>query len=115
LDESLFVAPIERTAAEPEPAVEPDVPPSHFSAPVIHNLERGKYYLQVGAFSRPESAEAELNRIGNTYPLAVQNGGSSEKPVYRVLVGPMNLGESGALLYRFKSIGYTDAFVRSGN
>jgi hypothetical protein len=114
MDDSLFVAPIGEAAAVSE---EPDVPavPSLFSVPVIGSLERGKYYLQIGAFSRPESAESELNKIGKTYPLSIQNGGSDEKPIYRILVGPINLGESGALLQRFKSIGYNDAFVRSGS
>jgi cell division protein FtsN len=113
-DESFFIPPVAKAAPVPEYR-EPEVlpPPSIFSVPVIHNLEQGKYYLQVGAFSRPEAAESELLKIGNTYPLSIQNGGSNEKPVYRILVGPVNLGESGALLQRFKSIGYNDAFVRS--
>jgi hypothetical protein len=123
LDESLFVAPIERAAGKPDserpiadpPGIPPVIQPELFSVPLIISLERGKYYLQLGAFSRPELAELELTRIGKTYPLAIQNGGSAEKPVYRVLVGPINLGESGALLQRFKSIGYRDAFVRTGS
>jgi cell division septation protein DedD len=120
IDESLFVKPIEEAAAEPPYPEHPGDSGSStasalFSVPVIHNLERGKYYLQLGAFSRSESAESELNRIEKTYPLTIQNGGSAEKPIYRILVGPVNLGESGALLQRFKSIGYRDAFVRSGS
>jgi hypothetical protein len=35
--------------------------------------------------------------------------------VYRVLVGPVNLGESGALLQRFKRSGYKDAFIKQGS
>jgi hypothetical protein len=87
---------------------------SAFSVPLITNLERGKYYLQLGAFSKVEAIEPEIARIGGTYPLAIQNGGTSERPIYRILLGPVNLGESGALLERFKKIGYADAFVRSG-
>jgi hypothetical protein len=86
-----------------------------FSVPVINSLEKGKYYLQLGAFSKAEAVEPELTRIGKTYPLTVQNSGSREKPVYRILLGPVNLGESGALLQRFKGIGYGDAFIRSGS
>jgi hypothetical protein len=56
--------------------------------------------------------ESALTRIGNTYPLAVQAGGSPERPLYRILVGPVNLGESSALLQRFKGNGYRDAFIR---
>jgi hypothetical protein len=95
------------------PAVEQ--PESVFSVPLISGLERGKYYLQLGAYSKAESVETEISRIGRAYPIAVQNGGSSDKPVYRILLGPVNLGESGALLQRFKGIGFKDAFVRSGS
>ena len=86
-----------------------------FSAPVIALLEKGKYYLQLGAFGKPEAVEAALAKIGKTYPLAVQSAGSAANPVYRVLVGPVNLGESGALLQRFKRSGYKDAFVKQGS
>jgi len=47
-----------------------------------------------------------------TYPLAVQNVGSDTNPMFRILLGPLNQGESGAMLQRFKSIGYSDAFIR---
>ncbi|MDR1410776.1 MAG: SPOR domain-containing protein [Spirochaetaceae bacterium] len=83
-----------------------------FSVPVINSLERGKYYLQLAAYSLPELVETELSRISTVYPLAVQESGGSGKPLYRILIGPVNLGESGALLQRFKASGYRDAFVR---
>jgi hypothetical protein len=86
-----------------------------FSVPVIGDLEKGKYYLQLRAFGRTELVEAELSRIGKDYPLVVQSAaGEASASVYRILVGPVSLGESGALLHRFKSIGYTDAFIRQG-
>jgi hypothetical protein len=103
------------TAAKPESAA---VPASregpNFGAPVISDLETGKYYLQLGAFGKAEAVEAEIAKHGKAYPLAIQSSGSVEKPVYRVLVGPVNLGESGALLQRFKRSGYKDAFVKQG-
>ena len=34
--------------------------------------------------------------------------------VYKVLVGPLNQDESGALLYKFRVKGFPDAFVRAG-
>jgi hypothetical protein len=142
IPEDQFIAGIpERTAAQaPEPAVQPAVRPAVtpveeitraepeilsneepvppavtanlFSAPLISTLEKGMYYLQVGAFSKSDLVESALSRIGGAYPLAVQAGGSPEKPLYRILVGPVNLGESSALLQRFKGNGYQDAFVR---
>jgi hypothetical protein len=79
---------------------------------VISSLERGKYYLQLAAYTIPELVETELLRISTVYPLAVQESGEAEKPLYRILIGPVNLGESGALLQRFKASGYRDAFIR---
>jgi hypothetical protein len=85
-----------------------------FSVPLVTSLERGKYYLQLGAYSKAETVESEITRIGGAYPMVILNPGGAAQPVYRVLIGPVNPGESGALLQRFKGIGYTDAFVRSG-
>jgi hypothetical protein len=102
--------------ALPAPAEEGLPPPPEraagFSVPVISRLERGKYYLQLAAYTLPELVETELLRISTVYPLAIQEGGSAEKPLYRILIGPVNLGESGALLQRFKVSGYRDAFIR---
>ena len=86
------------------------------SAPVISSLEKGKYYVQLAASREAELTEAELGKIRRQWPfiaLAVQDRGSGEQFRYRILVGPVNLGESGALLQRFK-VNYKDAFVRVG-
>jgi hypothetical protein len=50
------------TAAPPVRAAAPAPAPSvSFSAPVINNLERGMYYIQVGSFSKVEAIEPELS------------------------------------------------------
>ncbi|MDR2073104.1 MAG: SPOR domain-containing protein [Spirochaetaceae bacterium] len=89
--------------------------PQIFSVPAVSDLEYGKYYLQIGAYSQVATVERELAKVNRGYPLAVQCTGSSGRPVYRILVGPVNQGESGALLKSFQSMGYKDAFVRRGN
>ena len=86
---------------------------SGFSAPIISSLEKGSYYVQIGAYSIPETVESEIRKIDQQLPVAIMNAGSVEKPVYRVLIGPLNLGESGAILQRYKGT-YKDAFVRQG-
>ncbi|MDR0403037.1 MAG: SPOR domain-containing protein [Treponema sp.] len=96
-----------------EPAV-PSYAPGIFSVPSVGELERGKYYLQLGAYSKSETVEREIAKIERNLPLAVQNAGNADRPLYRILVGPVNHGESGALLQRFRGIGYKDAFVRRG-
>ena len=95
------VSPARSAAAEPP-----------LQIPLVSELERGKYYVQIGAFSHPGLVESAVNRIGASYPLAVQSATSGGKQIYRVLLGPLNLGESGAVLQRVKSLGYQDALVR---
>jgi len=85
---------------------------SPFQAPLISSLAPGKWYVQLCVYSRPDNVEDEINRIGAGYPVAIQNVGTDTSPMFRVLLGPLNQGESGAILQRFKSIGYNDAFVR---
>jgi hypothetical protein len=113
-----MIPPVAERASKPparaEAAPLPPVPSAKavFSVPVISSLEKGKYYLQLAAYTLPELVENELARIGSVYPRAIQETGSPEKPLYRILIGPVNLGESGALLQRFKTSGYRDAFIR---
>jgi cell division septation protein DedD len=108
--------------AEPAPRTENALPAgtlptgtrlSPFTAPIINGMERGSWYVQVGAFSHAESVGFEIDRIGTAYPTVVQITGTDANPVYRVLLGPLTQGESGAMLQRFKSIGYKDAFIRA--
>ncbi|MDR1307793.1 MAG: SPOR domain-containing protein [Treponema sp.] len=89
--------------------------PQIFSVPAVADLEHGKYYLQIGAYSKTEIVEKELARVDGSYPLAVQCADSAGRPVYRILIGPVNQGESGALLRNFRGRGYRDAFIRRGN
>jgi hypothetical protein len=104
IDPSLIRKPIE------EP---PKTSFSGFSVPLITSLEKGKHYIQVAAYSKTESAEYELSRLDNTLPRAVMGAVVDGKQVYRVLIGPVNIGESGAILQRYKPI-YKDAFLRLG-
>ena len=102
------------TTIDPPAAVErTDVLP--FSVPVISSLESGRYYVQLGAYSSSDYIDIEINQIDKSYPLALFNDGKADNSVYRIILGPMNQGESGAVLRRFKTIGYKDAFIRRGN
>jgi hypothetical protein len=85
---------------------------SLFSVPVVDTLDRGKYYVQIGVVAGTELVKKELSRINGLYPLVIQNTGSDDSPMYRILLGPLNQGESGAVLQRFKNNGYADAFIR---
>jgi len=85
-----------------------------FSAPFIYNFDRGMYYVQIGAYKTAQTVESEILKIEKNLPVAIMKIGADEEPIYRVLIGPLNLGESGAVLQRYKTI-YKDAFLRVGN
>ena len=91
----------------PEKEIIQSVPAS--KRPGISELNRGAYYVQLAAHESAESAEQAIGLIDRNYGPLVYNDGSSW---YRILLGPLNQGESAAVLQRFKSIGYKDAFVR---
>jgi hypothetical protein len=110
IPEIAIIPPVRSAEEVREPAYVPGV----FSVPSVGELESGKYYLQLGAYSKTEAVEQEIAKIEKNLPLAIQHTGGADKPVYRILVGPVNHGESGALLQRFKGIGYKDAFIRRG-
>ena len=96
------------------PVTPPPAAPSNFSVPAVLELESGKYYLQLGAYSHTPTVEMELAKIERGYPVTVQCISLSGNNVYRVLIGPVNQGEAGALLKKFQARGYKDAFVRRG-
>jgi hypothetical protein len=95
---------------------EPALDESIFSVPIIARLEEGKQYVQIGAFTRPDTLETAVARARRSYPLAVQTGGSNNSPggspVYRLLIGPLNAGESAAVAQRVRNSGFPDAFIR---
>jgi hypothetical protein len=107
--------PASRTA-QPSPlaprTAQPASPGSLFSVPIISRLEDGKQYVQIGAFTRPDTLETAVARANRSYPLAIQTGGANNTLVYRLLVGPLNDGESAAVLQRIKGNGFPDAFLR---
>jgi hypothetical protein len=99
--------------AQPVPAQPPLSGGSIFSVPLVAQLEQGKSYVQVGAFTQPNTLETVVGQLNRNYPLMVQPGGSPAGGVYRLLIGPLNAGESGAVLQQIKHKGYPDAFVRN--
>jgi len=85
-----------------------------FKAPLVTSLERGKWYVQIGAYSRADHVEAAINRAGTGAPMVIHSVGAAANPMFRVLLGPFSQSESKTVQQRFKSKGY-DAFLRNGN
>jgi hypothetical protein len=80
------------------------------SLKTIDRLVSGKYYVQVAALPA-NLVENALKQIDRSFAPVIFKGADN---LYRILIGPLNQGESAAVLVRFKSIGYKDAFVRMG-
>jgi len=134
IDPSLVIDPIR--PAPPAPAaplvMEPLIPPvaappaavaapPAFTAPIVSSLQAGKFYLQIAAYNNPEAVRYELariNRIDSSLSrevVVIRGVNPDHGTVYQILIGPLNLGESGALLQRFRSTTHRDAFIRAGS
>jgi hypothetical protein len=77
----------------------------------VERLQKGKYYLQLGYYTGKTNLENELSKLNKVYPYTVE-AGYDDKPVYKLLLGPVNEGESNALLQRLQSEGRNDVFIR---
>jgi len=100
---------------QPQPVVTapPAAPERTFSLDRINYLDRGQYYVQIAS----SSADKVENTIRQFDPQVFRYGPKvymDRDNLYRIVIGPLNQGESAAVLARFKSIGYRDAFVRRG-
>jgi len=81
---------------------------------LIPNFIKGMYYVQIGAYKTVKTVESEILKVeknDKNLPVAIMKIGSQNEPIYRVLIGPLNLGEGGAVLQRYKA-SYKDAFLR---
>jgi hypothetical protein len=101
----------------PPPPITASPTTPRFSAPLIQNFTRGSYYVQIGAYEKTQTVESEILKVDKNLPVAVMETvlktGSTEKLVYRVLIGPLNFGDSGIVFQRYKAI-YKDAFLWIG-
>jgi hypothetical protein len=97
------------------PPVTPVIPEPLFSVPSKTRLEHG-YYVQIASYQTVESAEnairQSIRQIESYGPVVFIDSDSSYKILLGHLERPLNQGESAAVLQKFKSIGYKDAFVR---
>lgn len=78
------------------------------------SLLKDSYYVQLGAFSEPGGVSFLLEDFTSNYPVTVYKSNVPAETKYRVLVGPLNLDESGSVLFTVRSKGFGDAFIRKG-
>jgi cell division septation protein DedD len=116
-----IIPPIGTTASHPEgspPGISPVIPSSDFSpfnAPLIAKLEQGRWYVQIGAYRRPDHVEDEITHLGTDYPVIIQNIGTDLDPLFRVLIGPYSREESIVVMQRLRNNRHKDAFLRTGD
>jgi len=107
-----IIPPVPQTVIPPAASANTTI--TQFSAPIIQSFVKGMYYVQIGAYRTAQTVESEILKIEKNLPVALMRLESEDGPIYRVLIGPLNLGESGAILQRYKAT-YKDAFIRVGN
>ena len=102
------VAAVESAPAETRPqAEEPAV-----DLPLVAGLDENASYVQVAALSSPQSVRRAIDTLGASLPVAVLSQEANGRSLYRVYVGPLSDDEKGSALYRVRSRGFRDAFVR---
>ncbi len=106
------VPPIAAAKSVEKPA---ETPALKEELPIVTKLDRGTYYIQVGAYSSQQGAGGLAKTLSDTYPVSVLASVVQDKTIYKVLVGPLNQDEGGTLLYWFKAKGYKDVFLRKAN
>lgn len=71
------------------------------------DLKKSSYYIQIAGYAKEENLISVIEKY-KKYPLVL----IKKKDLYSVLVGPLSLDEYGAVLAKFKSFGFKDAFVK---
>jgi rare lipoprotein A (peptidoglycan hydrolase)/cell division protein FtsN len=76
------------------------------------HLPSQTYFVQLGAYSTRNLAEKLAGDLTQNYSVTILPASSGGRHFYKVLVGPLNVDESGTLLYQFRSRGFKDAFIQ---
>lgn len=76
----------------------------------LSELERGKYYVQIATLAEQNNIDKLLGEYGSKYPLVMVPMKSGK--AMQMMVGPLNVDEYGAILAKFKNLGFKDSFLR---
>ena len=101
------------TAADEKPEEEPAVPVNEIK-PVSSKLEKGKTYVQIVIYDDKYNRDDVLKKYGKKYPMVVEERLVKNNTRYTIFVGPLKPDETGAVLERFKQLGFKDAFLKKG-
>ncbi|MEE9305896.1 MAG: SPOR domain-containing protein [Spirochaetia bacterium] len=107
---------VEPLVEEEEPVAEiamAESPPTPEEQMILSEiLPSSSYFVQLGAYSTRGLAEKLAGNFTQTYSVTILPASSGGRQFYKVLVGPLNVDESGTLLYQFRSRGFKDAFIQ---
>jgi rare lipoprotein A (peptidoglycan hydrolase) len=112
--EEVAVAEEEEQPAVEEPVAEVAIAEAAAEEPMplSEQLPSRTYFVQLGAYSTRTLAEKLAGDLTNNYSVTILPASSGGRNFYKVLVGPLNVDESGTLLYQFRSRGFKDAFIK---
>lgn len=111
-NESKTTQPDIKTPQEKSPDIQQSKPLISSPIPYITNFEKSSYYIQIGTYSELASVQKILSSYSAKYPVAVQKTESTKGDLLKVFIGPVKKDEYGAVLERFKLLGFKDAFVK---
>lgn len=80
----------------------------------VNALGKSGYYVQIASYADPVNAKKVVDRYSAKYPIVIEQIPATKGTILKVCVGPVKKDEYGAILERFKSLGFKDAFVRKG-
>lgn len=80
----------------------------------VSSFTKGSYYIQIASYSDPLNAKKILDNYGKKYPVVLERSAGKSGDLIKVFIGPVQKDEYGAVLERFKSLGFKDAFVKKG-
>jgi cell division septation protein DedD len=104
------VAPV----VQPVPAETASFPVTDSSLPFITSLDKGAFYIQIASCAEVANAKKLVDAYGKKYPVSVERGPAKNGDIVKVYIGPVRKDEYGAMLERFKLLGFKDAFVKKG-
>ncbi|MBN2812381.1 MAG: SPOR domain-containing protein, partial [Spirochaetales bacterium] len=110
------VPPVQASAAPIAAAIAPAPAPAAISGlPFISSFAKGSYYVQIASCAETLNAKKIVDEWGASYPVVVERSSGAKGELLKVYVGPVQKDEYGAVLERFRQLGFKDAFVKKAN
>ncbi|UTC74121.1 SPOR domain-containing protein [Treponema sp. OMZ 792] len=81
---------------------------------VSSKLEKGKTYVQIVVYNDKYNRDEVVKKYGKNYPIVIEESFVKNNTRYTIFIGPLQPQETGAVLERFKQLGFKDAFLRKG-